>query len=174
MHTGPGQLRSVWQSQGTSSTSSTSIIITSVPAPSAWWRFLLNRISNKEQLHRVFPSKHTTNMCPICGDEVETLRHFVRDCPLKFTFWTIALPKINTLDTITHDDTWKALQLKTTTLYHSFLHHHLDALRLIFQTIWDMHWRTVINRHPWLFLIAESHLDSLISRSPFIIPDSTL
>ncbi|KAG2218979.1 hypothetical protein INT45_007641 [Circinella minor] len=174
----------------TSSTTSTSIIITSAPAPSAWrrfwrlqlphnihttwWCFLLNRISNKVQLHRVFPSKHITNICPICGDEVETLRHFVLDCPLKFTFWAIALPKINAPDTITHADIWKALQLKMSTLHHPFLHHHLDALRLIFQTIWAMHWHTVIDRHPWLFLIAESHLDSLISRSPFIILDSIL
>ena len=113
-------------------------------------------------------------MCPICGNEVETLRHFMLDCPLKFTFWNIALPKINAPDTITHADIWTALQLKTSTLHHPFLHHHLDALELIFQTIWAMHWRTVIDGHPWSFLIAESHLDNLISRSPFIIPNSTL
>ncbi|KAI9276686.1 hypothetical protein BDA99DRAFT_493885 [Phascolomyces articulosus] len=63
--------------------------------PHTLMAILIYHISNKAKLHQLFANKRSANICPICENEVETLRHFILHCTLKCAFWFIALPKFN-------------------------------------------------------------------------------
>ncbi|KAG2224705.1 hypothetical protein INT45_009020 [Circinella minor] len=192
LHVGPGRLRRFWRESSLSSSPSSSQLITSTLLPkdwrlfwrtdiphgarTAWWRLLLQRVSNKAHLHHIMPEKHPTNICPICEVEPDTVRHFFVDCPLKFAFWQQTLATLASAPLLSTDHLWDLLHLRFT---HDNIHWsaHLPNFGLILQTIWSMHWRSIFQNLPWNTIIASQFYQQLLSRYPFIItslsPSST-
>ncbi|KAI8136576.1 hypothetical protein BJV82DRAFT_676069 [Fennellomyces sp. T-0311] len=116
------------------------------------------------------PSKHPTDLCPLCETEPETLRHFVLDCPLKATFWIYALPMINAPPSTTLDIVWDAIHLRFSSPL-DFCAQNLPAIGLVLQTIWAMHWRCVLEGSTWNLTVANNHLMELKTRYNFLVPE---
>ncbi|KAI8148874.1 hypothetical protein BJV82DRAFT_589957 [Fennellomyces sp. T-0311] len=114
------------------------------------------------------PSKHPTDLCPICETEPETVHHCVVECPLKTTFWIYALQAIRAPPEVSSEHIWEALNLRSSSPT-DYCAQNLPRLGLILQTVWAVHWRSVLDGLPWNFSVANNHLNELIARYPSIV-----
>jgi hypothetical protein len=52
-----------------------------------WWRILHNSLPTRNTLHKRYPSRFDSPLCPICLSEPEDPVHFVTTCPMKSLSW---------------------------------------------------------------------------------------
>jgi hypothetical protein len=133
-----------------------------------WWKLSLNRIPTRKHLYRLFPTKFTSSLCPICNTSIEDIDHFIFFCPTKNRFWKYVRTIINiwtihephiTMQELTPDmvisgfqHLWYNLSLKrnpTTVIICS----------IAFGTLWNAHWQFIFDEDP----SKQFHYDILVN-----------
>ncbi|KAI8388679.1 uncharacterized protein BYT42DRAFT_491509, partial [Radiomyces spectabilis] len=150
-----------------------SIPLTSVTR-NLWYRILHSKLPSRTFLHRLLPTVHLTDQCPLCTISTDTPVHFLYQCPPKRVVWESVWPDLLLLP-VNETQILKALyqldfprdppNCKSVVIIEAILH-----------GIWSAHWafifyhtvfnpEEVINRIHKLISrrIAESQLPALLS-----------
>ncbi|KAG0843425.1 hypothetical protein G6F16_000952 [Rhizopus arrhizus] len=116
------------------------------------YRLINKKIPHKDILHKFFPDKFDTPNCSFCASTVDSLQHFLFDCPVKQVVWQ-GLVREFLWPTVDTQDIFKAF---TTLDYYSVSYCQSaditaeSVLIIALGQVWKCHWQSVFNQQPFL------------------------
>ncbi|KAI8970690.1 hypothetical protein BDB01DRAFT_731567, partial [Pilobolus umbonatus] len=119
-------------------------------ARNIWFRALHQTLPFKSKLHQFNPEYFVSNLCRCCSNSIETIEHFIYECPLKYSVWLSIwneyFPPNSNFHTL-NDVIFKLTLSASTT---SSILPSGAIISCILLGIWRAHWRTIFDDTPFV------------------------
>ncbi|KAG0874994.1 hypothetical protein G6F62_011255 [Rhizopus arrhizus] len=117
-----------------------------------WYRIIFNKLSCRQNLHRLLPTSFTDPLCPLCSSAIEDPLHFVLTCHYKHPLWEYIWD-------VYFDQPFSqravklaifSLQLPKTNYAHRS-HPPFQLIACAILSLWSAHWAFVFSETPFDF-----------------------
>jgi hypothetical protein len=130
-----------------------------------WYRIIYNKLSCRQNLHRLLPTSFTDLLCPLCSSAVEDPLHFVLTCHYKHPLWEYIWDAY--FDQLFSQRAVKlaifSLQLPKTNYAHRS-HSSFQLIACAILSLWSAHWVFVFSETPFEFSVVLANVFKHLSK----------